>query len=159
MAMLPASNQKNQKRKSQPTTGRNWCWNRSFVWRDNHCSFRQRKNYWLCSWNKNAAIRYKNSILEGYLLWQFKAQEISGMGYLGADIAIDRERVRCFWKLTRVLVFQYQIANLSGLKETGENQGTQIKQLDRSTGGQRTCLEEKRRRREDISGRKSYRYR
>lgn len=46
-----------------------------------------------------------------------KAQELSGMGYLGADVAIDRERGPVFLEINARPGLAIQIANLSGLKE------------------------------------------
>lgn len=46
-----------------------------------------------------------------------KAQEISGLGFLGADIAIDKERGPVIVELNARPGLSIQIANLSGLKE------------------------------------------
>lgn len=46
-----------------------------------------------------------------------RAQEISGLGFLGADIAIDRERGPVFFELNARPGLSIQIANLAGLKE------------------------------------------
>lgn len=51
------------------------------------------------------------------LLLAVKAQEISGMGYLGADVAIDRERGPVFLEINARPGLAIQVANLSGLKE------------------------------------------
>lgn len=90
------------------------------------------------------------------LLLAVKAQEISGMGYLGADIAIDRERGPVFLEINARPGLSIQIANLSGLKERLERiKGLKIKTAERGVrvgrdifGGE---IEEEV---EDISGRK-----
>ena len=51
------------------------------------------------------------------LLLAVKAQEISGMGYLGADVAIDRERGPVFLEINARPGLSIQVANLSGLRE------------------------------------------
>lgn len=51
------------------------------------------------------------------LLLAVKAQEVSGMGYLGADIAIDRERGPVFLEINARPGLAIQVANLSGLRE------------------------------------------
>lgn len=45
-----------------------------------------------------------------------KAQEVSGMGFLGADVAIDRERGPVFLEINARPGLAIQIANLDGLK-------------------------------------------
>ncbi|HOW60628.1 MAG TPA: sugar-transfer associated ATP-grasp domain-containing protein [Candidatus Moranbacteria bacterium] len=90
------------------------------------------------------------------LLLAVKAQEISGMGYLGADIAIDRERGPVFLEINARPGLSIQIANLSGLRERLERvKGIKIKSAERGVrvgrdlfGGE---VEEEL---EDISGRK-----
>jgi len=90
------------------------------------------------------------------LLLAVKAQEISGMGYLGADIAIDRERGPVFLEINARPGLSIQIANLSGLRERLERvKGLKIKTAERGVrvgrdlfGGE---IEEEL---EDISGRK-----
>ena len=46
-----------------------------------------------------------------------KAQEVSGLGFLGADIAIDRERGPVFLELNARPGLSIQVANLAGLRE------------------------------------------
>lgn len=46
-----------------------------------------------------------------------EAQEVSGLGFLGADIAVDRERGPVFLELNARPGLQIQVANQSGLKE------------------------------------------
>lgn len=90
------------------------------------------------------------------LLLAVKAQEVSGMGYLGADIAIDRERGPVFLEINARPGLSIQIANLSGLRERLERvKGIKIKSAERGVrvgrdlfGGE---VEEEL---EDISGRK-----
>lgn len=85
-----------------------------------------------------------------------KAQELSGMGYLGADVAIDRERGPVFLELNARPGLAIQIANLSGLRERLEKvKSLKIKTIERGVrigmdlfGGE---IEEEV---EDISGRK-----
>lgn len=90
------------------------------------------------------------------LLLAVKAQEISGMGYLGADVAIDRERGPVFLEINARPGLSIQVANLSGLRERLERlKGLKIKTAERGVrmgrdlfGGE---IEEEV---EDISGRK-----
>lgn len=90
------------------------------------------------------------------LLLAVKAQETSGMGYLGADIAIDRERGPVFLEINARPGLSIQVANLSGLRERLERvKGLKIKTAERGVrvgrdlfGGE---IEEEV---EDISGRK-----
>jgi alpha-L-glutamate ligase-like protein len=90
------------------------------------------------------------------LLMAVKAQEISGMGYLGADIAIDRERGPVFLEINARPGLSIQVANLTGLRERLERiKGLKIKTAERGVrmgrdlfGGE---IEEEV---EDISGRK-----
>ena len=90
------------------------------------------------------------------LLLAVKAQEISGMGFLGADVAIDRERGPVFLEINARPGLSIQVANLSGLKERLERiKGLKIKTAARGVrvgrdifGGE---IEEEV---EDISGRK-----
>lgn len=85
-----------------------------------------------------------------------RAQEISGLGFLGADVAIDKERGPVFLELNARPGLSIQIANLSGLKERIRRvQGLKIKTIERGVrvgmdlfGGE---IEEEV---EDISGRK-----
>lgn len=85
-----------------------------------------------------------------------RAQEISGLGFLGADVAIDKERGPVFLELNARPGLSIQIANLSGLKERIKRvQGLKIKTIERGVrvgmdlfGGE---IEEEV---EDISGRK-----
>jgi alpha-L-glutamate ligase-like protein len=90
------------------------------------------------------------------LLLAVKAQEISGMGFLGADIAIDRERGPVFLEINARPGLGIQVANLAGLRERLERiKGLKIKTAARGVrvgrdlfGGE---IEEEV---EDISGRK-----
>lgn len=90
------------------------------------------------------------------LLLAVKAQEISGMGYLGADVAIDRERGPVFLEINARPGLGIQVANLAGLRERLERiKGLKIKTAVRGVrvgrdlfGGE---VEEEV---EDISGRK-----
>ena len=90
------------------------------------------------------------------LLLAVKAQEVSGMGYLGADVAIDRERGPVFLEINARPGLSIQVANLSGLRERLERiKGLKIKTAQRGVrvgrdlfGGE---IEEEV---EDISGRK-----
>jgi alpha-L-glutamate ligase-like protein len=85
-----------------------------------------------------------------------KAQEIVGLGYLGADIAIDKEQGPVFLELNARPGLSIQIANLDGLKRRLERvQDLKIKTAERGVrvgmdlfGGE---IEEEV---EDISGRK-----
>jgi len=85
-----------------------------------------------------------------------KAQEISGLGYLGADIAIDKEYGPVFFELNARPGLSIQIANLAGLKERLERvRGLKIKSVEKGVrvgmnlfGGE---IEEEL---EEISGRK-----
>jgi alpha-L-glutamate ligase-like protein len=85
-----------------------------------------------------------------------RAQEISGLGFLGADIAIDREHGPVFFELNARPGLSIQIANLAGLKERLEKvAGLKIKTIARGVrvgmdlfGGE---IEEEL---EDISGKK-----
>lgn len=66
------------------------------------------------------------------LLLAVKAQEVSGMGYLGADVAIDRERGPVFLEINARPGLSIQIANLSGLRERLERvRGLKIKTIER----------------------------
>lgn len=90
------------------------------------------------------------------LLLAVKAQEISGMGFLGADVAIDREQGPVFLEINARPGLSIQVANLSGLKERLERiKGLKIKTAERGVrvgrdlfGGE---IEEEL---EEISGRK-----
>lgn len=90
------------------------------------------------------------------LLLAVKSQEISGMGFLGADIAIDRERGPVFLEINARPGLSIQVANLSGLRERLDRiKGLKIKTSERGVrvgrdifGGE---IEEEV---EDISGRK-----
>jgi alpha-L-glutamate ligase-like protein len=90
------------------------------------------------------------------LLLAVKAQEISGMGFLGADVAIDRQRGPVFLEINARPGLSIQVANLSGLKERLERiKGLKIKTAERGVrvgrdifGGE---IEEEV---EEISGRK-----
>ena len=62
------------------------------------------------------------------LLLAVKAQEISGMGFLGADVAIDRERGPVFLEINARPGLGIQVANLAGLRERLERiKGLKIK--------------------------------
>lgn len=61
-----------------------------------------------------------------------KAQEVSGLGYLGADVAIDRERGPVFLELNARPGLSIQIANQAGLKERLEKvKNLKIKSFER----------------------------
>jgi len=61
-----------------------------------------------------------------------KAQEISGLGYLGADVAIDSEKGPVFLELNARPGLSIQIANLDGLKRRLERvRGIQIKTIEK----------------------------
>jgi alpha-L-glutamate ligase-like protein len=61
-----------------------------------------------------------------------RAQEISGLGFLGADIAIDKERGPVILELNARPGLSIQIANLAGLKERLERvKGLKIKTLEK----------------------------
>lgn len=62
-----------------------------------------------------------------------KAQIISGLGYLGADIAIDREKGPVFFELNARPGLSIQIANLTCLKDRLERiKGLEIKTIKRA---------------------------
>jgi len=85
-----------------------------------------------------------------------KTQEISGLGFLGADVAIDKERGPVFLEVNARAGLSIQVANLSGLQERMERvEGIKIKTIKRGVnvgmdlfGGE---IEEEV---EDISGRR-----
>lgn len=85
-----------------------------------------------------------------------RAQEISGLGFLGADIAIDKEKGPVFVELNARAGLSIQVANMTGLKERLRRvQGLKIKTIERGVrvgmdlfGGE---IEEEL---EDISGKK-----
>jgi alpha-L-glutamate ligase-like protein len=61
-----------------------------------------------------------------------KAQEVSGLGFLGADVAIDKERGPVFLELNARPGLSIQIANLAGLKRRLERvAGIDIKTAER----------------------------
>lgn len=61
-----------------------------------------------------------------------KAQEVSGVGFLGADVAIDRDRGPVFLELNARPGLSIQIANLAGLKQRLERvAGLSIKTIER----------------------------
>ncbi len=64
-------------------------------------------------------IPYWNDILK----LAIKAQEVSGLGFLGADVAIDKERGPVFLELNARPGLSIQIANLAGLKRRLERVG------------------------------------
>lgn len=66
------------------------------------------------------------------LILAVRAQEISGLGFLGADIAIDKERGPVVLELNARPGLSIQLANLSGLKERLERvAGLQIKTIEK----------------------------
>ncbi|QQS61797.1 MAG: ATP-dependent zinc protease [Candidatus Moraniibacteriota bacterium] len=85
-----------------------------------------------------------------------EAQKVSGLGFLGADIAIDREKGPVFLELNSRPGLQIQVANRSGLRERLDRvAGLKIKSVEHGTrvgknlfGGE---IEESL---EEISGRK-----
>ena len=61
-----------------------------------------------------------------------KAQEVSRLGFLGADVAIDKERGPVFLELNARPGLSIQVANLSGLKERLDRvAGLKIKSIER----------------------------
>jgi alpha-L-glutamate ligase-like protein len=61
-----------------------------------------------------------------------KAQQVSGLGFLGADIAIDRERGPVFLELNARPGLSIQVANLDGLKTRLERvRGLRIRSAER----------------------------
>ncbi len=73
-------------------------------------------------------IPYWREILE----LAVKAQLVSGLGFLGADIAIDREKGPVFLELNARAGLSIQIANLAGLKERLQRvEGLKIKTIKR----------------------------
>ncbi|MFA5777363.1 MAG: sugar-transfer associated ATP-grasp domain-containing protein [Parcubacteria group bacterium] len=73
-------------------------------------------------------IPYWNDILK----LAVKAQEITGLGYLGADVAIDSEKGPVFLELNARPGLSIQIANLDGLKRRLERvQELKIKTIER----------------------------
>ncbi|MEK7181674.1 MAG: sugar-transfer associated ATP-grasp domain-containing protein [Patescibacteria group bacterium] len=61
-----------------------------------------------------------------------EAQEMSGLGFLGADVAIDRDRGPVILELNARPGLSIQLANLSGLKERLDRvSGLKIKTLER----------------------------
>jgi alpha-L-glutamate ligase-like protein len=90
------------------------------------------------------------------LLLAVKAQEISGMGFLGADIAIDRERGPVFLEINARPGLSIQVANLAGLRERLERiVGLKIKTAQRGVRVGRDLFGgEIEGELEDISGRK-----
>ncbi len=73
-------------------------------------------------------IPYWNEILK----LAVKAQEVSGLGFLGADIAIDKEKGPVFLELNARPGLSIQIANLAGLKRRLERvSGINIKTTER----------------------------
>ena len=97
-------------------------------------------------------IPYWREILE----LAVKTQEISGLGFLGADVAIDRERGPVFFEVNARAGLSIQVANQAGLQERMERvSGLKIKTVKRGVnvgmdlfGGE---IEEEV---EDISGRR-----
>jgi alpha-L-glutamate ligase-like protein len=73
-------------------------------------------------------IPYWNDILK----LAVKAQEVSGLGFLGADVAIDKEKGPVFLELNARPGLSIQIANLDGLKGRLERvRDIQIKTMER----------------------------
>ncbi len=61
-----------------------------------------------------------------------RAQEVSGLGFLGADVAIDKERGPVFLELNARAGLSIQVANLAGLQERMERvDGLKIKTIKR----------------------------
>ena len=85
-----------------------------------------------------------------------QAQEISGLGFLGADIAIDKDLGPVFLELNARPGLSIQIANLAGLKERlNRVQGLDIKTIERGVKvGQNLFGGEIEEGLEEISGRK-----
>jgi len=66
------------------------------------------------------------------LKFAVQAQEVSGLGFLGADVAIDKERGPVFLELNARPGLSIQVANLAGLKERLERvKGIKIKNIER----------------------------
>jgi alpha-L-glutamate ligase-like protein len=66
------------------------------------------------------------------LTMSVRAQEISGLGFLGADIAIDRDRGPVILELNARPGLSIQLANLSGLKDRLERvKGLKVKTLEK----------------------------
>ncbi len=66
------------------------------------------------------------------LTMSVKAQEVSGLGFLGADIAIDRDRGPVILELNARPGLSIQLANLSGLKERLDRvKGLKIKTVEK----------------------------
>ncbi len=73
-------------------------------------------------------LPYWNEILK----LAVKAQEVSRLGFLGADVAIDKERGPVFLELNARPGLSIQVANLSGLKERLDRvSGLKIKTIER----------------------------
>jgi alpha-L-glutamate ligase-like protein len=73
-------------------------------------------------------IPYWKEILE----LAVKSQEISGLGFLGADVTIDKERGPVFLELNARPGLQIQVANMTGLKKRLERvDGLKIKTIKR----------------------------
>ena len=73
-------------------------------------------------------IPYWREILE----LAIKAQDVSGLGFLGADVAIDKERGPVFLELNARAGLSIQIANSAGLQERMERvSGLKIKTIKR----------------------------
>ncbi len=71
-------------------------------------------------------IPYWDEMLE----YSVKAQQASGLGYLGADIAIDRDKGPVFLELNAQPGLSIQIANMAGLKSRLERvEGLKIKNV------------------------------
>lgn len=73
-------------------------------------------------------IPFWNDILE----LAVRAQEISGLGFLGADVAIDKEKGPVFVEINARAGLSIQIANLAGLRRRLERvEGLKIKTIKR----------------------------
>lgn len=65
------------------------------------------------------------------LIMAVKAQEVSGLGFLGADVAIDRDDGPVILELNARPGLSIQLANMAGLKERLERvKGVKIKSVD-----------------------------
>lgn len=97
-------------------------------------------------------IPYWNDILT----LAVKAQEVSGLGYLGADIAVDRNYGPIFFELNARPGLGIQIANMTGLKKRLERvEGLNIKSVARGVSvGKNLFGGEIEEELEDISGKR-----
>lgn len=66
------------------------------------------------------------------LKFAVQAQEVSGLGFLGADVAIDKERGPVFLELNARPGLSIQVANLTGLKERLERvKGLKVRTIEK----------------------------